>query len=128
VESTLFVRDQCSWILWTILAHEFTSPRTCVIYRYKHVCIPSLIFKMDLTSIIYLLPTIYIPMNQQDMLYPRTLHELARYALPTNINPHDLKGHNHRFSRIFHSLQCIINVFLIIRQNARVIRQAKREI
>jgi hypothetical protein len=33
----------------------------------------------------YLLPTIFDPMNQQDMLYPPTLHGLARYALPTNI-------------------------------------------
>jgi hypothetical protein len=28
----------------------------------------------------------------------------------------------------FYSLQCIINVFLIIRQNVRVIQQVKREI
>jgi hypothetical protein len=38
-----------------------------------------------------------------------------------------LKGHSHKFSRFFfYSLQCIINIFLIIRQNACVIRQVKR--
>jgi hypothetical protein len=39
------------------------------------------------------------------------------------------KRHSHRFSRIFfYSLQCIIDIFVIIRQNACVIRQVKREI
>lgn len=29
VESSLFVGDQCSWLLWVALGHEFTSPWTC---------------------------------------------------------------------------------------------------
>ena len=33
VESSLFVGDQCSWISWVTLTHEFTSPRTCFIFR-----------------------------------------------------------------------------------------------
>jgi hypothetical protein len=39
-----------------------------------------------------------------------------------------LKGHSHRFSKNYNSLQCTINVFLIIRQNAYVILPVKREI
>ena len=61
------------------------------LHPHEHVFIPSLIFINRLKGIIYLLPTIYVPMNQQDMLYPRKLYELARYALPTNIDPHDLE-------------------------------------
>jgi hypothetical protein len=38
-----------------------------------------------------------------------------------------LKGHGHRFSgNCFYSLQCIINVFPIIRQNAHVMWPVKR--
>lgn len=30
LESSLFVGDQCSWLSWVSLAHEFKSTRTCI--------------------------------------------------------------------------------------------------
>lgn len=35
VESSLFVEDQCLWLSWVSLVHEFTPPRT---YIHKHLC------------------------------------------------------------------------------------------
>jgi hypothetical protein len=56
----IFVRGL---ILCTILAMN--------LHPHEQACVYS--FINHLKGIIYLLPTIYVPMNQQNMLYPRTL-------------------------------------------------------
>jgi hypothetical protein len=71
LEPSLFVGDQCSWILWITFTHEFSCSQTYFYFfinLYKHY--PITLF-------------ISYPPNQ--------VSEPAEFWLPTNINPHKLK-------------------------------------
>jgi hypothetical protein len=72
VESSLFVGDQCSWISWATLTHEFTSPQTYIYFFFKF-------HKYYSNCILYMLSTKLSP------------HEPVKFWLPTNIDPHELK-------------------------------------
>jgi hypothetical protein len=60
--------DQCLWILWATVTHEFT----CIYFLFN-------LHKEYLNHIIYQLPTNVRP------------HEPLKFWLPTNIDPHELK-------------------------------------
>ena len=71
VESSLFVGDQHSWILWVTFTPELTSQRTCYIFLH--------LYNNYAIHIIYELPT---------KLHPQ---EPVKIWLLTSIGPHELK-------------------------------------
>lgn len=93
MKSSLFMGDQCTRRSWVTHTHEFTSPRT---YLQSPV-----LYLLNLSRLHY--QGNYIPSNQENFCYPRTL-------IPTNKN--DSTVNKNEKQKYFHWPMHLSSTFL----------------